>query len=109
MLMMTSAGCASAPKPIAVCDGTQTARSDHAAALVADGAPMARSTGRTLIALVDEGCLNASSPVAVCDGTRKARSDHALALVEDGGNGAKSRATGRTLIALIDAGCRGRR
>jgi len=41
---------------IGVCDGTEAARSNHATALVEDGGPQSRATGRDLIALIDSGC-----------------------------------------------------
>jgi hypothetical protein len=56
ILMMTLSGCAAGVSGEAVCDGTRTARSAHAAALVVDGGPQSRSTGRALIARLDAGC-----------------------------------------------------
>lgn len=60
ILMMMLAGCWSgAREPVEsrpLCDGTEQLRTDHAAALAADGGPRSRSTGRALIATVDAGC-----------------------------------------------------
>lgn len=56
ILMMILAGCATGRSGEAVCDGTEASRSAHAAALVADGGPQSRATGRTLIAQIDAGC-----------------------------------------------------
>lgn len=53
-LMLT--GCATGRSGEAVCDGTKASRTTHAAALVADGGPQSRATGRTLIAQIDAGC-----------------------------------------------------
>lgn len=56
-LALALAGCSGVPVTTeAICDGTAEARTDHAAALVADAGPQSRATGRTLIALVDAGC-----------------------------------------------------
>ncbi|WP_333828300.1 hypothetical protein [Pararhodobacter sp.] len=60
ILMMTVSGCwrgASAPaesRPL--CEGTEQERTDHAAALAADGGPRSVVTGRGLIAKLDAGC-----------------------------------------------------
>lgn len=56
ILLMMLNGCGTGPSGEAVCDGTSSARTAHAAALVVDGGPQSRSTGRALIALVDAGC-----------------------------------------------------
>ncbi len=57
--MMTAlliAGCASAPSDSAICDGTTQLRTNHAAALVADGGPRSKVSGANLIATLDSGC-----------------------------------------------------
>ncbi len=54
--LMAMAACSVPLSAPAICDGTAEARTDHAAALVADAGPQSRATGRTLIALVDAGC-----------------------------------------------------
>lgn len=57
MLLIPIAGCATAPVVgSALCQGTAEARTAHAAALVVDGGPQSRATGRTLIARLDAGC-----------------------------------------------------
>lgn len=56
MLLMTLSGCLDGRASNALCDGTEASRKAHAAALVADGGPQSRATGRTLIAQVDAGC-----------------------------------------------------
>lgn len=40
----------------AICDGTRTARTEHAKALVDDGGPRSLVTGAALIARIDAGC-----------------------------------------------------
>ncbi len=50
-------GCGSVASDRAVCDGTETARSDHAAALAQDGGDLSVVTGAHLIQLIDAGCL----------------------------------------------------
>ncbi len=58
--MMTLAccvtGCASGVSEPAICDGTATARTEHAAALAADGGDLSVVTGARLIKLMDAGC-----------------------------------------------------
>lgn len=49
-------GCVTGRSGEALCEGTEGARSAHAAALVVDGGPQSRATGRTLIARLDAGC-----------------------------------------------------
>lgn len=56
ILTMMLTGCFGGPVSEAVCDGTAASRTAHAAALVVDGGPQSRATGRTLIAQVDSGC-----------------------------------------------------
>lgn len=56
ILTMILTGCAAGPAGEAVCAGTAVARTAHAAALVVDGGPQSRATGRTLIARIDAGC-----------------------------------------------------
>lgn len=56
ILLTILSGCAAGVSGEAVCDGTRTARTAHASALVVDGGPQSRSTGRALIARLDAGC-----------------------------------------------------
>ena len=60
ILTMIVTGCLRADPAIsdaqALCDGTERLRTDHAAALAADGGPLAVTTGRRLIATIDAGC-----------------------------------------------------
>ncbi len=56
ILPMILSGCATGVSGEAVCDGTRASRSAHAAALVVDGGPQSRATGRALIARIDAGC-----------------------------------------------------
>lgn len=56
ILPLILTGCATGQNGEAICQGTENARTAHAAALVLDGGPQSRSTGRSLIALVDAGC-----------------------------------------------------
>ena len=56
LTMTMCAGCATVPNGEAVCDRTRAARAAHAAALVVDGGPESRASGRALIALIDAGC-----------------------------------------------------
>jgi len=56
MALMSIAGCVNAPSGNAVCDGTAQLRTDHAAALVADGGALSKSTGAALIGTIDAGC-----------------------------------------------------
>jgi hypothetical protein len=55
-LTLPVAGCMSAVSSSAVCDGTVQARTQHAAALAADGGPLSVVTGARLIRLMDAGC-----------------------------------------------------
>lgn len=56
ILMMILNGCAGGPGREALCEGSAADRAAHAAALVVDGGPQSRATGRTLIARIDAGC-----------------------------------------------------
>lgn len=60
LAMMTLAccatGCASVVSEPAICAGTATARTEHAAALAADGGDLSVVTGARLIKLMDAGC-----------------------------------------------------
>lgn len=57
MLMLTTSGCVAGPRSdSAVCARTEEPSKAHAAALVVDGGPQSKSTGRTLIATLDAGC-----------------------------------------------------
>jgi len=57
-LMLTLPGCGLKIEAStdAICAGTETARTDHAAALAHDGGPLSVITGAHLIRLVDAGC-----------------------------------------------------
>ena len=55
-LMLLGAGCVSAVSERALCDGTAQARTEHAAALAADGGDLSVTTGARLIKLLDAGC-----------------------------------------------------
>jgi hypothetical protein len=46
----------SAASTNAVCAGTETARTEHAAALADDGGPLSVVSGARLIQLLDAGC-----------------------------------------------------
>ncbi len=50
------AGCASVVSEPVICAGTATARTEHAAALAADGGDLSVVTGARLIKLMDAGC-----------------------------------------------------
>lgn len=60
LLVMTLAfcatGCVSVVSNKAVCDGSEQARTDHAAALAQDGGVLSTVTGARLIRLLDAGC-----------------------------------------------------
>jgi hypothetical protein len=56
ILTLPVAGCMNAVSDSAICQGTRQARTDHAAALVADGGPRSLVTGQALISRVDAGC-----------------------------------------------------
>ena len=55
-LTLLVSGCATAPSSSAICDGTVQSRTDHAAALAADGGPLSLVTGAFLIQQIDAGC-----------------------------------------------------
>ena len=55
-VMLILNGCGSGRNGEAICQGSDDARTAHAAALAKDGGAQSRSTGRTLIALIDAGC-----------------------------------------------------
>ena len=56
-MLMSSAGCMSAVSTSgAICDGSFDIRTDHAAALFADGGPLSQKTGAALIGSLDAGC-----------------------------------------------------
>ena len=54
LLLVT--GCVSVGSDAAVCDGTEVARREHAAALASDGGDRSAVTGAKLIRLMDAGC-----------------------------------------------------
>jgi hypothetical protein len=56
-MLLTSASCQNAPSQAAICDGSSRLRTDHAAALAADGGNRSVVTGARLIAAIDAGCL----------------------------------------------------
>jgi hypothetical protein len=56
MLTLPATGCVSVASTDAICVGTETARTEHAAALAHDGGPLSVITGAHLIRLVDAGC-----------------------------------------------------
>jgi len=58
MLMLPVTGCVSVASGEAICDGTEAARTEHAAALADDGGPLSLVTGVRLIRLIDAGCAN---------------------------------------------------
>lgn len=55
-LILLAAGCTSAVNPVAICEGSARLRTDHAAALAADGGDRSVVTGARLIAALDAGC-----------------------------------------------------
>ena len=55
-LTLLSSGCVNAVSGEAVCDGTVSARTEHAAAPAVDGGPRSLVTGARLIKLMDAGC-----------------------------------------------------
>lgn len=56
ILPLPVAGCVSVVSEAALCDGTATARTEHAAALAADGGDLSVTTGARLIKMMDAGC-----------------------------------------------------
>lgn len=55
-LTLPVTSCVSVANGNAVCDGTETARTEHAAALADDGGPLSLVSGARLIQLLDAGC-----------------------------------------------------
>ena len=55
-LILLAAGCTSAANPVAICDGSLSARADHAAALADEASDRVVVTGARLIRLIDAGC-----------------------------------------------------
>ena len=55
-LTLPVSGCVSVASGNAVCDGTETARTEHAASLADDGGSLSLVTGARLIQLLDAGC-----------------------------------------------------
>lgn len=56
-LLLLGVSCTSGPSNNGpICDGTATARTEHAAALTADGGDLSVTTGARLIKLMDAGC-----------------------------------------------------
>jgi len=49
-------GCGNVPSTNAICDGTAQSRTNHAAALAADGGSLSLVTGALLIQQIDSGC-----------------------------------------------------
>jgi hypothetical protein len=49
-------GCTVAANSNAICDGTNTARTKHAAALATDGGVESIKTGALLIMMIDKAC-----------------------------------------------------
>lgn len=57
ILLTILSGCLHAPVSVrALCAGTEELRTRHADALVEDGGPESRTSGRALIATIDAGC-----------------------------------------------------
>lgn len=56
MLTLPLNGCVNAVSGNAICSGTESARTEHAAALANDGGPLSLVTGAQLIQLIDAGC-----------------------------------------------------
>ena len=56
MLTLCLTGCEIAPSGPAICDATVALRTDHAAALFADGGQLSQRSGARLIATIDAGC-----------------------------------------------------
>jgi len=56
MLTLPLIGCVSVGSGEAICDGTEAARTEHAAALADDGGPLSLVSGKYLIQLLDAGC-----------------------------------------------------
>lgn len=56
MQMLAVAGCEIAASEAAICSGTASARTEHAAALAVDGGDQSVVTGARLVKLLDAGC-----------------------------------------------------
>lgn len=56
ILLFFVSGCVSAVSSNAICDGTFAIRTEHAAALAADGGDKSVVTGSRLIAMIDGAC-----------------------------------------------------
>lgn len=56
MLVMFVSGCANAVSQMAICDGSEAARTAHAAALAQDGGDLSVVTGAALIKMIDAAC-----------------------------------------------------
>jgi hypothetical protein len=55
-LTMLASGCAGVVSETAICDATTASRTDHAAALAADGGDRSVVTGALLIRQIDAAC-----------------------------------------------------
>lgn len=70
ILLPLIAGCASAPPPAipapvsgeALCDGLDPLVNEHVDALIADGGPRSKVSGRRLVAAYDAGCDKVKGP-----------------------------------------------
>lgn len=56
ILLLPAGSCLNAASGNAICDATEAARSEHAAALSADGGDMSVVSGARLIRMIDAGC-----------------------------------------------------
>lgn len=56
MLTLPASGCVTVGSAKAICDGTETSRTAHAAALAKDGGDLSVVTGATLISQIDAAC-----------------------------------------------------
>lgn len=56
MLTLPVSGCVTVGSGKAICDGTETSREAHAAALAEDGGDLSVVTGATLISQIDAAC-----------------------------------------------------
>ena len=54
--LLCATGCVSVASSNAICDGTAAIRTEHAAALAADGGDKSVVTGARLIAMIDGAC-----------------------------------------------------
>lgn len=55
-LTMFLTACTNLPNEVAICDGTQAMRKDHARALLDDGGPKSQETGVRLLVGMKAGC-----------------------------------------------------